>query len=438
MNLLGIDIGSSSVKCALLRNGKVAGKIVHAPFPTIRDGAKVEVEPAAILKAVFAAAQQLGKSASRAEAVALSVMSPAWVAMDAKGEALTNIVTHQDRRSVAEALELEKKVGKQRYLNIAGTRPFPGGISSTTWAWFGRHEPGRIRKADLVGHLNTYLHRQFTGSRVVDTANASFMGVYSTVKLDGWNAELCEAVGAKASQLPELHDANEIGGKISRLPASRLGVLEGTPMVVGVVDGSAGMLAAGAQPGQIVNVCGSTDVLALCASRAVPHERLLTRALGIGRLWLSVSTIAAAGSAIAWAKEQLFADKSWPEFEKLALKLALRETETGTKPTSSVRFDPYLAGDRMSIEQKQAAFSGLTLGSTREDLLAAMLECLAETSAARLELLEKLGLPMRRKVVVTGGAQKINSILHRDWPGRWDFRNETEATLKGLAKLEPR
>src|SRR5947209_8775665 len=139
MDLLGIDIGSSSVKCAVLRNGKLHGKIVHAAFATRRDGVKVEVEPAAMLKAVTEAACET--RAKKVDAIALSVMSPAWVAMDAGGMALTPIVTHQDRRSVEEAHALEDRVGKEKYLHTAGTRPFPGGISSTTWAWYLKHEP---------------------------------------------------------------------------------------------------------------------------------------------------------------------------------------------------------------------------------------------------------------------------------------------------------
>src|SRR6185437_10795297 len=304
MQLLGIDIGSSSVKCALLSHGKVTGKIVHTKYPTHIEGARVEVDPHVLLKAIAQATRDIGSAAKKADAIALSVFSPSWIAMDSAGKPLTPIVTHQDRRSVDVALELEKKVGQERYLNIAGTRPFPGGISSTTWAWYRKHEPARLKKADLVGHLNTFLHRQWTGSRVVDTANASFMGIYSTRDFSGWSNELCDAVGAKASQLPDTYDADQIGGKLTRLAASQLGLREGTPVTVGVVDGSAAMLMTGAPVGQMLNVCGTTDVLALCTDRFSPHPHLLTRALGIGKRWLSVSTIAAAGSAISWARDQ--------------------------------------------------------------------------------------------------------------------------------------
>src|SRR2546423_14571489 len=157
---LGIDVGSSSVKTAVLRNGAVSGAIARAAFPTRFDGVRAEVEAGALLKAVRSAVRQVGSAARRVDCIALSVMSPSWVAMDKKGNALTPIVTHQDRRSVEIAREIESRVGKERHLALAGNRPFPGGISSTTCAWFFANQRSMMRRADLLGHLNTFLHRQ--------------------------------------------------------------------------------------------------------------------------------------------------------------------------------------------------------------------------------------------------------------------------------------
>src|SRR5256712_35571 len=177
MSLLAIDVGSSSVKTAVLCDGKVAGKITRAFFPTSHDGVRVEVDPRAILKAVRESVAALGSAAKRADAVTLAVMSPAWVAMDAAGKPLTPVITHQDRRSVEVAKRIEQRVGKERHLRLAGTRPFPGGIASTSWAWFLEDEPALMRRIDLAGNLNTFLHRQMTGARVTDPSNASFTGL---------------------------------------------------------------------------------------------------------------------------------------------------------------------------------------------------------------------------------------------------------------------
>src|SRR5205085_10290775 len=222
-------------KAAVLRDGNVAGRITRAFFPTRHEGVRVEVNPDDILQAIEKTIEDLGTSARRADALARAVMSPAWAGMDVKGKAITPVVTHQDRRSVEVALELERQVGRRRHLHLAGNRPFPGGISSTTWAWYLRHEPARVRKADLVGHLNTFLHRRMTGARVTDPSNASFMGLYRTTNLGGWSGELCEAVGARPSQLPEVIDGDRIAGRITAAAAREFGLTEGTPMLTGVV-----------------------------------------------------------------------------------------------------------------------------------------------------------------------------------------------------------
>jgi xylulokinase len=201
-------------------------------------------------------------------------------------------------------------------------------------------------------------------------------------------------------------------------------------MLVGIMDTSSALLLRGAKPGQLLNICGSTDVLALCTDHPKPSEHLLTRAVGVGRRWMQVSSIAAAGSALAWANRVLFSELPDEKFYLLIRKLARKPME------SAVKFDPYLAGDRVSLEQKTASFTGLSLAHTREDLLGAIVASLTLASAQRLPFLQATGTPIHHDVLLSGGlARDLSGILHRDWPGKWKFTNIEEATLKGLGKL---
>jgi len=431
--ILGLDIGSSSVIAGILRGTKVLRESPRTFFKSQCAGQRVEVAPESLLEAVAMAVASLGAEAKSADCVAMAVMCPAWVAMDRSGAALTPIITHQDRRSVAEAERIEERTGKSRHLKITGCRPFPGGISSTTWAWYLANEPARLRKADLVGHLNTFLHRQITGARVTDPSNASFTGLYETIKLGGWSAELCAGLGVSPSLLPQILEANKIAGHVLPGGASRFGLREGTPVLTGLVDGSAGMLFAGAEHGKLFNVTGSTDVLALCTTKPAPRERLLTRALGLDGKFLAVSTLAAVASAIYWARDQFFSE--WPvekfrrEFHQLA--------KLGPVASGGVVFDPFMAGERTSIEQRKAVFHGITLATTRTHLLSAIIEGLIRASSERLPLLAATGTPLLPDVAVSGGGDRLDKILRRDWPGQWKFHPATDATMRGLGLLEP-
>jgi xylulokinase len=429
MTILGVDIGSSSVKAGILRGTRVVGRIARESFATRYDGTRAEVHPDEILAALGRAIRALDGRAKRVDAIALSVMSPAWIAMDRHGKALTPFVTHQDRRSVDIAMELEERIGKQRHLKLDGNRPVPGGISSTTWLWFNRNHAALMRRADLVGHLNTFLLMRLTHARLVDPSNASFMGLF---KLDqsGWDEELCDLVGASEHQLPQIVSADAVGGLVNHPAARMFGLTHGTPVLAGMIDTGGVMMLGGAKRGQMLNVAGSTDVLALCVDKPRPHERLITRALGVEKKWMSVSTLAAAGSSFRWVRQQMFRDLSDAAFSKLIRKL-------GAKPlTSSVQFDPYLAGDRMSIEQRHGELHGLTLASSREEILSAVIESIVRASAARVELLKQVNGAINQRVIVSGGvAEATGDLLHRDWRGRWTFKYEDEASLRGLGTL---
>jgi len=431
---LGLDIGSSSVIAGLLRGTKVLAESPRAFFKSRHFGPAVEVDPATLLKAVRTAIAGLGPKVREVDAIVFATMGPAWVAMDRKGHPLTAIITHQDRRSIVEARELEARLGKERHLELCGCRPFPGGISSTSWAWFRRHQPAKLRKADLVGHLNTFLHRQLTGARVIDPSNASFTGLYDTMTLKGWSAELCANFGVNAALLPEVLEADVIAGEIIPAAARAYGLKAGTPVMTGLMDGSAGMLFTGAKAGQLFNVVGSTDVLALCTDRPKPHERLLTRALGVDGKWLQVSTLAAMASSIYWAREQFFSGMPIAEFQAELRRLS----RAGPKAAGLVAFEPYMAGERTSLEQRQGAFTGITLATTKTNLLSALIEGLTRASADRLPLLEATGTPLLKTVAVSGGSDRLDQLMHRDWRGSWRYRSVTDATMRGLGMLTPR
>lgn len=428
MKALAIDIGSSSVKACVLKGTRIASPVVRAVFPTRREGVQVDVDAAEIDRAVAACVRDLGSIDF--EIVHLSVMAPSWLAMDGRGRALTRIITHQDRRSVEQAREIERRVGAKRHLSIVANRPFPGGISSTSLLWHLQHAPAAMKRARLVGHLSTYLIRRLTGRAVIDPSNASFTGLYDTLR-GKWSDELIDAIGIDADILPELNDANAVVGAVSPEGQHLYGIRAGTPITAGIMDGSCAMLLAGPRPGQMVNVVGSTDVLAVCTKRPRPAPDVLTRALGVGGWFVVVDTIAAAGSAIDWVGREWFADLSTEAFHRRVARAA------SEKPDPTIVFDPSLAGSRTSVEPVRGSITGLTLATTRDQILESMLDRLAQSSAARLDRLRAASqCDLLDRVLLAGGAGMLaRRVFHRDWPGRMTFRSDPDATLRGLGVL---
>lgn len=429
MRTVALDVGSSSVKAALFDDDVRLGEIVRHPVVTRYEGQRVEIDAEPLWDAVVQAVRRLGPEARKADRIAFDALAPGFVAMTRDGAALTPVITHQDRRSAAQAAEIERRVGRDRHLSILGCRPFPGGIASSSLLWVRENQPEIYVKADIFGQLSTFLNLRLTGSAVLDPGNATFLGFYETFTLRGWSPELCEAMQVSPKRLPDVRFGNQVSGKLRPGPAEAMGLPSGIEVLTGVIDTTAAILSTGAAVGRLFNTIGTTDVLAIVTDKPKPGLKVLTRAFGVGRLWATVNTIAAGGGALTWAHQNLFADLAVPQFYELVRKLAADPTP------SPVMFRPYLAGDRLSLEPKTAAFSKLTLATGRNDMLKAVLDAWADLNARGLQRLSKRARPLPDVYVSGGGGDGVSAILHSRWPGKWKFHYIQEAGLAGLAKL---
>jgi xylulokinase len=453
MRVLAIDVGSSSVKAAVLDGVTETIDVTRGATDTVRvpfassyqdDGVapRAQVDPSAIEAAVVQAIGKL-KNADKVDLIGATVMSPSWLAMDSKGRPLTAVVTHQDRRSVAEAQVIERIIGRERHLKSTGNRPYPGGISSTTFAWHLLNEPA-MKKAALVGHLSTWLIFALTGERAMDLSNAGFTGLLA-IDAQGrdfgaWDASLIDAVaevGKTRSEklralMPYVCESNRIVGKVKRPGAKRFGVKEGTPVIAGCMDGSAAMLAAGAEIGQLTHISGSTDVLALCTDRPYPTEGLLTRPLGVDRKWLSIGTISSCGTSLDWVREAFFSEL--PNVD--AFYERVEQILNARKIGSHVKFINELAGSRTAMEARYGAIGKLSLGTKRDDIVRGLIQDLCHESGERMRRLGEIGAPMLKEIFCTGGVnERVTREIRREWPRRFKYRTESEATLHGLLKL---
>ena len=439
MKILAIDVGSSSIKAAFCKNGHVK-HIEHVPVATVFRGTEVEIPAAGLLKSLCKAIRQITASHHHIDAVAMDSFCSGVVAMDKHKTPLFGCVTHQDRRSIKQATEMEHHIGIDKHIGLVGNRPFPGGIGTTTLLWFKQKQPAIFRKIAYVGQPTTLLIDYLTGQWVIDPSQAAFLGLYDSIKLSGWIPELCQYVGLKESQLPRILFADQVAGTVTRAAADQLGLLEGCPVFASLVDTSAAMLATDCRPGRLVHSAGSTDVLALCLDKPAPAGDILTRPLGTGhklpRRWLAVSTIAAGGSTMHWLKDNLFADYSKKKFHKLTQRLGqeMRGRKLGAQSPGDVSFAPYLAGDRTAMEERTGSFEHLTLATSREDMLRAALRSLTQASRRRFERLAEI-TDIEPEIFTMGGQTELADIMHGHWPGKHTFTPLENEAMTGLSRL---
>lgn len=445
MRVLAIDVGSSSVKAAWCKNGKV--KTMHeSDTPSMTKGRSVEIDARQLIAVLEKAIRELMTHHKHVDAIAIDTLCPGIGLADTKGTPLTNLITHQDRRSFPQAMEIEKHFGQTEHQRLTGNRPVPGGIGSTSLLWLKQNRPDIWKQKPRIVQPTTLLIHHLTGKWCMDVSQAAFTGLYDTPGLTGWSAELLAFLGIQQSQLPTLQWADELAGNLKADVADRLGLPDGIPVLPGIVDTSAAVMATDCRPGRLVHSSGSSDVLALVTDAYKLVDHVLWRPLGTGKhvkpRWLAVSTMAAGGSSIKWMRDQFFKELSHKQFWKLLAKtiteIESQESHRTQKQDNppSARFLPLLAGDRTSLEEMQGEFSGLTLATTREDMLAAVIQALAIDNRRRLESLQAVHR-IEAEVFTMGGEQTLARHLHRHWPEpkRWKFTPLEGEAMPGLGKL---
>jgi sugar (pentulose or hexulose) kinase len=428
MRILALDVGTSSVKAAILDVasaapvGKVA-RVAYALDHPVPEAAEVPAER--LWQAVAAAAREVARAAEGLEGVGLSCLTPALVLLDKADQPLAPIWTHLDRRARPAARQAWAAVGPE-FLATTGNRPLPGGISAVSWRQQLDEIPYLCRQVRWYLHANSWLGLRMTGERAFDRANACFSGLYGTLTDRAWSERWCQYFEVEPDWLTPVVSGNTTLGTLRSAAAAELGVPGGLPVKLGTADTSSAMLAAGMGPGDLLHVVGTTQVLAAFTDIPRPSPQRLTRQLGVGDAFIHVSHNPVGGAALDWLHHLCFRDQSSHTFYEQTIPEAMR------RQTIITLDPPFLGGDRLEIEAHRAAFRDLTLTTDRLDLAAALLQAMQRRHR---EALAALGLGEGfQRIFLTGGAADVVRRLLPEYAGAKVHLLE-EASLRGVARL---
>jgi sugar (pentulose or hexulose) kinase len=201
--LLGIDVGTSSVKVLLEflvggDAGPVPPRVARSPVRVRRapDGTS-EVSPGDWWRAIVRAMRALEHGDAHVLGIGPSTLFPALVAVDGRGRPVRPAILYDDRRSAPEVQDLERTPLAHPALVhlLTGNRVRPGTISLSSLLWLRRHEPKAFERARLFGHASSYVGWRLTGRFALDATNASLTGLYATASGEAWLRGVCRAAG---------------------------------------------------------------------------------------------------------------------------------------------------------------------------------------------------------------------------------------------------
>jgi glycerol kinase len=367
VRILAIDQGTSATKAILVGPGQeVLGRAEVPVSVRAVGGDGVETDPEELYASVIAAGSQaLAEARAEPDAVALANQGETVLAWDRRsGRPLSPAIVWQDRRSAGVCRRL---AGSAEALAEITGLPLDPYFAAPKMTWLRETlDPGGV-----ITTTDTWLLARLGAGYVTDAATAS-----RTLLLDldstGWSARACAAFGVDPGELPLVTDCAGVLGETAAF---------GRPVPVAglAVDQQAALLAERCFDAGQAKCTYGTGAFLLAATGATAVRS--TSGLSSSVAWRLARTpsycldgqVYTAGAAIRWLGEVgLLADAA--ELDTVGGSVA---------DTGGVAFVPALAGLGAPQWRPDArgAFTGLGLGTTRAQLIRAVVEGLAASVA---------------------------------------------------------
>ena len=425
-----IDQGTSSTRVVVYDNALRAVRVsqrslhVHSPRP-----GWLEMDGAALLRSVDECLEEATRGLPSLRAIGLANQRETTVAMDARdGSALAPAILWSDLRTASAVAEWPQRPEWARLSSLTGLPASPY-FSASKASWLLQNEPAVKLAAEqnrlCFGTVDAFVLRHLTGEFATDASNASRTLLFD-LAANCWSEEALLFHGISSSSLlPSVRPS--LGGPFGRLLR---GPFAGSPVTAVLGDQQAALLGQGClHPGDAKATFGTGCFLLRHAGERAPlpapEGLVATVALqrGDGRTSFALEgSVGAAGSVVGWLREQMGFIGSFGELDEVA-----RESDEECGGVTVVpAFGGLLAPHWKS--GARAAVLGLSLGSTRADIVRACLAGIANCVADVVEAMEVNEEKKKKPLRVDGGLSASRSADANggrfDGDGRVDERRQ--------------
>ena len=402
MYYIGIDLGTSAVKLLLVdENGAILNEVTREyPLEFPRPGWSQQ-DPEDWKKAVLEGIPALlaGFDAGAVAGIGCGGQMHGLVVLDDRDRVIRPAILWNDGRTAAEVDYLNNEVGKERLSALTANIAFAG-FTAPKLLWMRKHEPENFAKIAKIMLPKDYINFVLTGVHCTDCSDAS-----GTLLLDvehkRWSAEMLALCGVKPEQMPKLFESYQVVGTVKPELARSLGLSNHVQVVAGAGDNASAAVGTGVVGEGGCNLSlGTSGTLFISSERfrPDPHNALHAFAHADGG-WHLMGCMLSAASCNKWLCEDILGTGDYAAEQ--------RDIPAEKLGRNHVYFLPYLMGERSPINDTNArgTLVGMTLDTTRADLVQAVLEGVAFAIRDSFEVAKSLGLSIPRSKLCGGGSK---------------------------------
>ena len=399
---IGIDLGTSAVKLSLVdEKGAILREVSREYRLYFPQPGWSEQEPADWWAAVLDGMKELlsGADASAVAGIGCGGQMHGLVVLDENDAVIRRAILWNDGRTQAEVDYLNNEIGKARLSALTANIAFAG-FTAPKILWMRKNEPEKFARIKKIMLPKDYINYMLTGVHCCDYSDASGM-LLLDVQHKRWSKEMLEICGVTEAQMPKLFESFEPVGTVKPEIAAALGLGDNVKVAAGAGDNAAAAVGTGVVGEGGCNISLGTSGTIFISSKSFgvdPNNALHAFAHADGGFHLMGCMLSAA-SCNKWLCDDILKTTDYAGEQK-----DITDDRLGR---NHVFFLPYLMGERSPINDVNArgTFVGMTMDTTRADLVQAVLEGVAFAIRDSFEVAKSLGLDIPRSMVCGGGAK---------------------------------
>ncbi|MEM6757914.1 MAG: xylulokinase [Pseudomonadota bacterium] len=398
MSYLGIDLGTSGLRALLVDDaGSPIGSAERSYSVMHPNPGWSEQDPSDWTTALEGAVAEIRRTYpdfARLKGIGVAGHMHGATLIDTDGTVLRPCILWNDTRAHAEAAGLDATANVR---SLSGNIVFPG-FTAPKLEWVRMHEPDIYANTAKVLLPAAYLNFYLTGEYVADCSDSAGTS-WLDVGARKWSDELLQVGHMTSDQMPRLVEGCEAAGELRRDLAQLWGLTGSVTVAGGAGDNAAAACGIGAlNEGQGFVSLGTSGVLLTARNgyNPAPATAVHTFCHAVPDRWYQMGVMLSATDSLNWLARMT--GQSPVEMTSI-----LGET---LQAPGAVRFLPYLSGERTPHNDAEirGSFTGLSTGTSREDLTRAVLEGVAFALRDSFDALKATGTEFDKLIAIGGGS----------------------------------
>ena len=402
MLFIGIDLGTSAVKLLLVdEEGRIHNEVSREyPLEFPHPGWSQQ-DPGDWWSAVESGVPELlkGQDGKQVKGIGVGGQMHGLVVLDREDKVIRPAILWNDGRTQKQVDDLNETVGREKLSQYTANIAFAG-FTAPKLLWMRENEPELFARIHKIMLPKDYINYRLTGVHCCDYSDASGM-LLLDVEHKCWSREMLDICGISLEQMPRLFESYAPVGTVKPGVAAQLGLGSGVVVCAGAGDNAAAAVGTGTVGSGGCNISlGTSGTIFISSGEfGVDASNGLHSFAHADGGWHLMGCMLSAASCNKWLCEDILGTDDFA-----AEQAAIKEERLGE---NNVYFLPYLMGERSPINDTDArgTFVGMTLGTTRADMVQAMLEGVAFAIRDSFEIAKSLGVQIPRSKICGGGSK---------------------------------